>query len=106
MLASFGGAIGTAVGVGAVSLVAMVTPLPATIGASTILITVGLSGSIGLFFGVVPARRAARARAQILSLAQSLLRQHPDLGRLAEAVAEGRDDPYTAAERLVVPTDS
>ncbi|MBX7433332.1 methylmalonyl Co-A mutase-associated GTPase MeaB [Mycobacterium sp. Y57] len=53
-----------------------------------------------------PARRAARARAQILSLAQSLLRQHPDLGRLAEAVAEGRDDPYTAAERLVVPTDS
>ena len=43
-----------------VALVALVTPLPASIGASTVLITVGLSGSIGLFFGVVPARRAAR----------------------------------------------
>ncbi len=53
-----------------------------------------------------PARRTVRARAQILSLAQSLLRQHPDLDRLAQAVAEGRGDPYTAAERLVVPADS
>lgn len=46
-------------------------------------------------------RRVARARTQILSLAQTLLRGHPDLERLAAAVAEGRDDPYTAAERLV-----
>ncbi|MDY6996253.1 MAG: methylmalonyl Co-A mutase-associated GTPase MeaB [Actinomycetota bacterium] len=53
-----------------------------------------------------PARRGARARSQILSLAATLLRQHPHLERLAEAVAEGRDDPYTAAERLVVPADS
>ena len=51
-------------------------------------------------------RRMARARAQILSLAQTLLRGHPDLERLAAAVAEGRDDPYTAAERLVVPAES
>ncbi len=51
-------------------------------------------------------RRMARARAQILSLAQTLLRGHPDLERLATAVAEGRDDPYTAAERLVVPAES
>jgi LAO/AO transport system kinase len=47
-----------------------------------------------------PARRVARARAQILSLAQTQLRTHPDLDRLAESVAEGRADPYTAAERL------
>jgi LAO/AO transport system kinase len=47
-----------------------------------------------------PERRAARARAQILSLAQTLLRNHPDLDRLAEAVAEGGCDPYTAAEQL------
>jgi LAO/AO transport system kinase len=47
-----------------------------------------------------PERCAARARAQILSLAQTLLRNHPDLDRLAEAVAEGRCDPYTAAEQL------
>ncbi len=60
VLASLGGALGTALGVGAVSLVAVVTPLPAAVGASTVLLTVGLSGSIGLFFGVVPARRASR----------------------------------------------
>jgi len=60
VLSSLGGVIGSALGLGAVALVAAVTPLPAAIGASTVLITVGLSGSIGLFFGVVPARRAAR----------------------------------------------
>jgi putative ABC transport system permease protein len=60
VLASLGGVIGSAVGIGTVALVGALTPLPATIGAATVLITVGLSGSIGLFFGVVPARRAAR----------------------------------------------
>jgi putative ABC transport system permease protein len=60
VLASLGGAIGTLVGLGTVSLVAAVTPLPAAIGATTVMFTVGLSGSIGLFFGVVPARRAAK----------------------------------------------
>ena len=47
-----------------------------------------------------PERRAARARAQILSLAQTQLRNHPAVDRLADAVAEGRCDPYTAAEQL------
>jgi LAO/AO transport system kinase len=47
-----------------------------------------------------PQRRQARARAQILSLAQSRLRGHPDLDRLAEAVADGRSDPYSATEQL------
>jgi putative ABC transport system permease protein len=60
VLASLGGVIGSAMGLGTVALVAAFTPLPATIEASTVLLTVGLSGSIGLFFGVVPARRAAR----------------------------------------------
>ena len=60
VLASLGGAIGTAAGLGTVALVATLSPLPATIGATTVLITVGLSGSIGLFFGVVPAQRAAK----------------------------------------------
>jgi putative ABC transport system permease protein len=35
------------------------TPLPASISAGAVLGTVVISGSIGLFFGVVPARRAA-----------------------------------------------
>ncbi|MGH3633888.1 MAG: methylmalonyl Co-A mutase-associated GTPase MeaB [Mycobacterium sp.] len=49
------------------------------------------------------ARRLARARAQILSLAQTRLRTHPDLDRLAASVADGRDDPYSAAEGLLLP---
>jgi LAO/AO transport system kinase len=46
-------------------------------------------------------RRAARARAQILSLAQTRLRARPELAALAAEVAQGRQDPYTAAERLL-----
>ncbi|WP_330255670.1 methylmalonyl Co-A mutase-associated GTPase MeaB [Nocardia sp. NBC_00565] len=49
------------------------------------------------------ARRAARARAQILSLAQTRLRTHPDLDDLAAAVAAGHHDPYTAADLLLRP---
>ncbi|MBB2991935.1 LAO/AO transport system kinase [Mycolicibacterium iranicum] len=47
-------------------------------------------------------RRTARARSQILSLAQTLLRTHPELDRLAASVADGGQDAYTAAERLFV----
>ncbi len=50
------------------------------------------------------ARRLARARAQILSLAQTRLRVRPELGRLAESVIDGRDDLYTAADKLLLPT--
>ena len=60
VLASLGGVIGSSVGIGAVALVAAFTPLPASIAAGTVLGTVLLSGSIGLFFGVVPARRASK----------------------------------------------
>ena len=48
-----------------------------------------------------PERRAARARAQVLSLAQSRLHRHPDLDALAQAVADGSRDPYSAAEALI-----
>ncbi|MBF6276773.1 methylmalonyl Co-A mutase-associated GTPase MeaB [Nocardia nova] len=48
-----------------------------------------------------PERRAARARVQILSLVHTRVRAHPDLARLAEEVARGSVDAYTAAERLV-----
>ena len=60
VLATLGGIVGTAAGLGTVAAVAALTPLPATIGGGVVLITVTLSGSIGLFFGVVPARRAAQ----------------------------------------------
>lgn len=48
-----------------------------------------------------PERRAARARVQILSLVHTRVRAHPDLARLAQEVARGSLDAYTAAERLV-----
>ena len=60
VLASLGGVIGSAVGLGTVGLVAAFTPLPATISPLMVLGTAAVSGSIGLFFGVVPARRAAQ----------------------------------------------
>ena len=60
VLASMGGIIGSGLGLSAVALAAAFTPLPAFVGPGTVLLTVGLSGGIGVFFGVVPARRAAR----------------------------------------------
>jgi LAO/AO transport system kinase len=48
-----------------------------------------------------PARRTARARAQILSLAQSALRNQASLDALAAAVAAGTRDVYSAADALL-----
>lgn len=48
-----------------------------------------------------PGRRAARARAQILSLAQSALRAHGGLGALADSVATGDLDIYAATAALL-----
>lgn len=53
-----------------------------------------------------PARRAARARAQVLSLAQSVLRSHPELEDLAAGVATGRLDVYAATKSLLRHADS
>ncbi|MGF1672833.1 MAG: ABC transporter permease, partial [Rivularia sp. (in: cyanobacteria)] len=60
IVSAAGGLIGTAVGVSGIFLVAAVTPLEAGISTVAILSAVGVSGAIGLFFGVVPARRAAK----------------------------------------------
>ncbi|BBZ29678.1 LAO/AO transport system ATPase [Mycolicibacterium madagascariense] len=48
-----------------------------------------------------PERRAARARAQVLSLAQSALRVHPGLDGLAKRVADGELDVYSATRALL-----
>lgn len=60
ILSAIGGAVGTALGAGGIFLVAAFTPFEAGVSLSAILIAVGVSGSIGLFFGVVPARQAAK----------------------------------------------
>ncbi len=48
-----------------------------------------------------PERRRARARLQVLSLAQTLLRGHPDLDGLVAEVGDGGCDVYGAARRLL-----
>ena len=60
VLATVGGAIGVTSGIGVVTSLALVTPLPATIGLQMIVLSFSLSGAIGLFFGVVPAKRASK----------------------------------------------
>jgi putative ABC transport system permease protein len=60
ILSAAGGIIGTALGISVIQVVAMVSPLKAGISPVAILVSVSISGGIGLFFGVVPARRAAK----------------------------------------------
>ncbi|RCJ18481.1 ABC transporter permease [Nostoc sp. ATCC 43529] len=60
IVSAAGGLIGTAVGVSGILLVSAFTPLEAGISTVAIATAVGVSGGIGLFFGVVPARRAAK----------------------------------------------
>ncbi len=60
ILAALGGAIGTLIGVGGVTLVSAVSPLKASVSPAAVLMAVGVSSGIGLFFGVVPARQAAK----------------------------------------------
>jgi putative ABC transport system permease protein len=60
ILSAAGGIVGTVIGVSGIWTLAALTPLEATISPITIAMTVSISGGIGLFFGVLPARRAAQ----------------------------------------------
>lgn len=60
ILSLLGGAIGTGFGVGGILLIAAVSPLKAGVSIGAIALAVGVSGGIGLFFGIFPARQAAR----------------------------------------------
>jgi putative ABC transport system permease protein len=59
ILSVIGGAIGTVVGIGTVIVVGAVSPLAAAVSPVAIMAAVTISGGIGLFFGVIPAKRAA-----------------------------------------------
>ncbi len=59
-LATIGGAVGIALGVAAALTIASIAGWPSVISIETILIAVGVSGMIGVFFGFYPARQAAR----------------------------------------------
>ncbi|MCS6814120.1 MAG: ABC transporter permease [Cyanobacteria bacterium] len=59
ILSATGGVIGIALGVGGTVLVGVFTPLDAIIPVGAVVTAITVSGAIGLFFGVVPARQAA-----------------------------------------------
>ncbi len=60
LLSIAGGLIGIGGGVGITSLIGVFTPLKPIVPASAIILATSVSGGIGLIFGVVPARRAAK----------------------------------------------
>lgn len=60
MLSAAGGVLGTGVGIGGILLVATFSPLQAVVSPVAITLAVTVSGTIGLVFGVFPARQAAR----------------------------------------------
>jgi putative ABC transport system permease protein len=55
-----GGAIGTGIGVGGILLVGIFSPVPTIIPIGAIILATGVSGTIGLVFGVIPAKQAAQ----------------------------------------------
>ncbi|MGB5593055.1 MAG: ABC transporter permease [Crocosphaera sp.] len=55
-----GGVIGVLTGVSLVTLVGIVSPLSAGVSSASIIISLAVSGSIGLGFGVIPAQKAAK----------------------------------------------
>ena len=60
ILSVAGGVAGTMLGVGGIFAIAAISPFEAGASFSAISLAVGVSGGIGLFFGVVPARQAAK----------------------------------------------
>jgi putative ABC transport system permease protein len=60
VLSTFGGVLGVAAGISFALFIRAVTPLPASIQPWSVLISLGVASSVGLFFGVYPATRAAQ----------------------------------------------
>jgi putative ABC transport system permease protein len=59
-LATIGGAIGVALGIGAAHAVASAAGWPSLVSPNTVALAVAFSALVGIFFGFYPARRAAR----------------------------------------------
>ncbi len=58
-LSTFGGVVGTAIGFLIAMVVAAVSPLPAAVEPWSIVLGIGITAVVGLFFGMYPAMRAA-----------------------------------------------
>ena len=60
VLSMFGGVIGTIFGAVIALIIASLTPIPASIEAWSVVLGIGITAAVGLFFGLYPAMRAAR----------------------------------------------
>ncbi len=60
ILSFAGGLIGTVIGASGVLLIGIFSPLSTGVSAVAVTLALGVSGGIGLFFGVFPARQAAK----------------------------------------------
>jgi putative ABC transport system permease protein len=60
VLSIFGGILGTIFGAAIALTVSAFTPIPAAIEAWSVVLGIGITALVGLFFGLYPAMRAAR----------------------------------------------
>ncbi|OFW22481.1 MAG: hypothetical protein A3H97_06150 [Acidobacteria bacterium RIFCSPLOWO2_02_FULL_65_29] len=60
VLSAFGGVIGTVLGSSIALAISSLTPVPASVQVWSIALGIGITGVVGLFFGLYPAARAAR----------------------------------------------
>jgi putative ABC transport system permease protein len=60
VLSIFGGIVGTLLGGGLALLISALTPVPAAIELWSVMLGIGITAAVGLFFGLYPAMRAAR----------------------------------------------
>nr|WP_228024283.1 ABC transporter permease [Synechocystis salina] len=60
IVSASGGVIGVVLGMAIVAIVGALSPLITIISPTAVVVSLTISGSIGLFFGVVPARQAAK----------------------------------------------
>jgi putative ABC transport system permease protein len=60
VLSVFGGVVGTILGAGIATVIARVTPIPASVEPWSVAVGIGITALVGLSFGLYPAARAAR----------------------------------------------
>jgi putative ABC transport system permease protein len=59
-LSTFGGVVGTLLGAGLALIISKVSPLPAAVQLWSVVMGIGITALVGLFFGMYPAMRAAK----------------------------------------------
>jgi putative ABC transport system permease protein len=59
-IAGVGGLIGIALGIGAAKIISAATSLPSTVDPVSIIVAIVMSTTLGLFFGIYPANKAAK----------------------------------------------